>query len=460
MLGAVLTLLLGIIIILAIIAANGYFVAQEFAYMSVDRSRLSALAEEGNGAAKNALSVTRKTSFMLSGAQLGITITGLLIGFVAEPLVGNSLAVILGTVGIPSAVSISVGTVLALALSTVVQMIFGELYPKNLAIANPEPLALGMARSTNIYLAIFGWLITIFDHAANGLLKLLKIEPVHDVDSSATARDLEHIVADSRESGDLPEELSIMIDRILDFPERDVEHAMVPRSRTDSIDPDMTIGEVRYLMSKAHTRYPVINDEDEPVGVVHLVDLLSASIDQSSPVSSIMQPPLVIPTLMTLPDARNRMTESGNDMACVIDEYGGFTGILTLEDLSEEVVGEITDEHDEELPVFFEAQSDDNWQMNGEVHIDEAERKIGYDLPRGDYETVSGMLIAHLGNLPAVNEVIKIELPDDPADLVEDEPVKRYIEATVLEIDKRVPTLVNLILLEEDSKEVGGEYHV
>lgn len=154
------------------------------------------------------------------------------------------------------------------------------------------------------------------------------------------------------------------------------------------------------------------------------------------------------------------MTESGNDMACVIDEYGGFTGILTLEDLSEEVVGEITDEHDEELPVFFEAQSDDNWQMNGEVHIDEAERKIGYDLPRGDYETVSGMLIAHLGNLPAVNEVIKIELPDDPADLVEDEPVKRYIEATVLEIDKRVPTLVNLILLEEDSKEVGGEYHV
>ena len=148
MLGAVLTLLLGIMIILAIIAANGYFVAQEFAYMSVDRSRLSTLAEEGNGAAKNALSVTRKTSFMLSGAQLGITITGLLIGFVAEPLVGNSLAVILGTV-------------LALALSTVVQMIFGELYPKNLAIANPEPLALGMARSTNIYLAIFGWLITI-----------------------------------------------------------------------------------------------------------------------------------------------------------------------------------------------------------------------------------------------------------------------------------------------------------
>lgn len=456
MLGAVLTLLLGIIVILAIIAANGYFVAQEFAYMSVDRSRLSALAEEGDTAAKNALSVTKKTSFMLSGAQLGITGTGLLVGFVAEPLVGNSLGIILGTVGIPSAVSISVGTVLALALSTIIQMIFGELYPKNLAIANPEPLARAMARSTNIYLAIFGWLITIFDHAANGLLKLLKIEPVHDVDSSATARDLEHIVADSRESGDLPEELSIMIDRILDFPERDVEHAMVPRSRTDIVDPEMTIGEVRYLMSKAHTRYPVINDEDEPVGVVHLVDLLSSSIDQNSPVTSIMQAPLVIPTLMTLPDARSRMLESKNDLACVIDEYGGFTGILTLEDLAEEVVGEITDEHDEEVPVYFETKSEDSWQMNGEVHIDEAERTIGYDLPRGDYETLSGMLIAHLGNLPAVNDVIKVELPDDPADLVEDEPVKRYLEATVLEIDKRVPTLVNLVLLEEDS-EVGGE---
>jgi CBS domain containing-hemolysin-like protein len=162
MLMAVLTLLLGILVILIIIAANGYFVAQEFAYMSVDRSRLSVLAKEGDKAAERALAVTRRTSFMLSGAQLGITVTGLLVGYVAEPLVGQSLGLLLGGVGVPAAVSILVATVLALAVSTIVQMIFGELYPKNLAIAKPEPLALKLAQSTNIYLGMFGWLIKIF----------------------------------------------------------------------------------------------------------------------------------------------------------------------------------------------------------------------------------------------------------------------------------------------------------
>ena len=213
MLIAVLTLLLGIVVILAIIVANGFFVAQEFAFMSVDRSRLRARADGGDAAARRALRVTRRTSFMLSGAQLGITVTGLLIGYVAEPLVGESLGTLLGGTGVDPTVSITVGTVIALALSTVVQMIFGELYPKNLAIAAPDPLARALARPTLIYLGVFGWLIVVFDRSAEALLRLLRIEPVEDVDSSATADDLEHLVAESRDSGDLPAELSLMIDR-------------------------------------------------------------------------------------------------------------------------------------------------------------------------------------------------------------------------------------------------------
>ena len=204
MLIAVLTLLLGIVVILAIIVANGFFVAQEFAFMSVDRSRLRARADGGDAAARRALRVTRRTSFMLSGAQLGITVTGLLIGYVAEPLVGESLGTLLGGTGVDPTVSITVGTVIALALSTVVQMIFGELYPKNLAIAAPDPLARALARPTLIYLGVFGWLIVVFDRSAEALLRLLRIEPVEDVDSSATADDLEHLVAESRDSGDLP----------------------------------------------------------------------------------------------------------------------------------------------------------------------------------------------------------------------------------------------------------------
>ncbi|PTL38403.1 hemolysin family protein [Alkalicoccus saliphilus] len=457
MLMAVLTLLLGILVILIIIAANGYFVAQEFAYMSVDRSRLSVLAKEGDKAAERALAVTRRTSFMLSGAQLGITVTGLLVGYVAEPLVGQSLGLLLGGVGVPAAVSIFVATVLALAVSTIVQMIFGELYPKNLAIAKPEPLALKLAQSTNIYLGMFGWLIKIFDGSANLFLRLLKIEPVHDIDSSATARDLEYIVADSRESGDLPKDLSIMLDRILDFPQRDVEHAMIPHSRADTVEPDVPVGEVRSLMAKAHTRYPVVNSDDEPVGVVHLTDVLSSSSADDAPIHTIMQRPLIVPALMSLPEVRKQMIDSQNDMACVIDEYGGFTGLLTLEDLAEEVFGEISDEHDSDLPEVIESGGEGVWQMSGDVHVDEAEREIGHHMPRGDFETVAGMLIAHCGTLPALNETIRIELPEDPADLVHVEPVRRFLEVQVIEIDKWVPTLVQITLDEsQDNMEAAS----
>lgn len=446
MLTATLTLLMGVIVILAIIAANGYFVAQEFAYMSVDRSRLRAQAAQGDETAKRALAVTEKTSFMLSGAQLGITVTGLLVGFVAEPLVGESLGVLLGGVGVPAAVSVTVGTVAALAVSTVVQMIFGELYPKNLAIANPEPLARGLARSTRIYLAAFGWLITVFDHAANALLRVLRIEPVHDVDSSATARDLEHIVADSRQSGDLPEELSMMIDRILDFPQRNVEHAMIPRPQVDTVALGMMIGEVRSMMAQAHTRYPVIDDRDEPVGVVHLIDVLGA--DDGETVATIMRPPTVLPTLMSLPNALEHMTQARNELACVIDEYGGFTGIITLEDLAEEVAGEMTDEHDGDIPEPVLPDDNGQWRIAGDVHLDEAERFIGHGLPRGNYETVAGLLIGHHGGLPAVGDIVRIPLPQDPAELVLDEPVSRLLEAEVLEVERRVPKTVRLALHE------------
>lgn len=218
MLGTTLTLIAGVLLTSAIIAACGFFVAQEFAYMSVDRSRLAARAEKGDAQAQRVLSITKRTSFMLSGAQLGITVTGLLIGFVAEPLIGRPIGTLLGGVGIEPGTAVLIGTIGTLVVATVVTMIFGELYPKNLDIASPEPLAHALAMPTRIYLMLFGWLIRVFDVAANALLRLLRIEPLEDVDESATARDLEAIIEESRASGDLPDDLSMIIDRILDFP--------------------------------------------------------------------------------------------------------------------------------------------------------------------------------------------------------------------------------------------------
>lgn len=448
----VLSLLAGVLVVLAITAATGYFVAQEFAYMAVDRSRLKARAATGDPAARRALAVTRRTSFMLSGAQLGITVTGLVVGYVAEPLIGEALGTALGGVGVPAVIGAAVGVLLALLFSTLVQMVFGELFPKNLAIARPEAVALRLAGSTRAYLTVFGWLIQVFDRASNTLLRVLRIDPVHDVEHSATVRDLEHILAESRQNGDLPKDLSMLLDRILDFPERDVEHAMIPRARVDVVRLGDTMGDVRALMRAGHSRYPVLDDQDDVVGVVHLLDVLEldalARVPADTPVATFMRPPVLVPTSMTLPDVLRVLAPGGgNQLATVVDEYGGFAGVVTVEDLAEELVGEITDEHDPATPDLPPVSDDGIWVMAGDVHVDEVERSIGRDLPRGNYETIAGLVTAVHGALPPQGTVVDVELPADPAELaVTDDPDPVVMRAEVLEVRRHVPATVRLTL--------------
>lgn len=454
MTSAILLLLLGLLVIAVIIVANGYFVAQEFAYMSVDRTELRARADQGDEKARAALSITRRTSFMLSGAQLGITVTGLLVGFVAEPLVGEAIGELLGGTGISVAVSVAIGTTAALALSTIVQMIFGELFPKNYTIAAPMKSSLALAKSTKIYLLIFGPLIKFFDASSNALLKAVKIEPVEDIDSTATAEDLGHIVASSKESGDLDDYTFLVLDRLLDFPDHDVEHAMIPRSRTDVVEPDTSVDDVRRMMATQHTRYPVIDDEHSPVGVVHLIDVLDPEVDGSAPVKSIMRDAIVLTELMSLPDAVTALQEAGEKLACVIDEYGGFIGIITVEDLAEEILGDVTDEHDQPESEDITITDEDEWLVEGDTPIDEIERAIGHELPEGDFETVSGLILSHAGALVEQGDVHEIPLEAEPEDYVEGEDAPtRQLRVEIREIERNVPAKVHLELVETEAVE-------
>lgn len=452
-------ILAGILVVSAITALTGYFVAQEFAYMAVDRSRLKARAEAGDSGAARALQVTRRTSFMLSGAQLGITVTGLLVGYVAEPLIGEGMGQLLGGVGVPLAVGIAIGTVLAMVFSTVVQMVFGELFPKNLAIARPEPVARRLALSTNIYLGVFGWLIKLFDASSNLLLRALRIEPVHDVEHSATARDLEHIVADSRQAGDIPEELSTLLDRILDFPTRTTEHAMIPRARVDVVGAHEPVEAVLARMATGHTRYPVIGDSpDDLVGVVHLHDLLGVT-DPSATAGTSCRPAVIVPETLPLPVALRSLTDAHDEMALVIDEYGGFAGVLTVEDLAEELVGEIDDEHDIDSADDDIVASGDGWLVRGDVALDELSRTVGHDLPEGDYETLAGLLIAEFGGLPAVGDSISVDLGVEPYELIADHPpLRRRLDATVRAVEKHVPAsvLVTVVDIPVEPEEEGA----
>ena len=448
----VVSIVFGILVVVAITALTGYFVAQEFAFMSVDRSRLKARAEAGDAGAARALTVTRRTSFMLSGAQLGITVTGLLVGYVAEPLIGRGLGELLGGVGVPTAVGIGVGAVLAVLFSTFVQMLFGELFPKNLAITRPEPVARWLALSTTLYLKLFGWLIWLFDQSSNLLLRALRIEPVHDVEHSATPRDLEHIVAQSRDAGDLPRELSTLLDRILDFPTRTAEHAMIPRAHVDTVHVDDPVSTVLEKMGSGHTRYPVVgSSSDDLRGVIHLHDLLGAPVEGTA--QSRSRGAVVVPTSLPLPAVLAQLTMVKDEMALVIDEYGGFAGIVTVEDIAEELVGEIADEHDPAIDRAMAGSAIDGWLIPGDLHIDEVERILGHRLPAGVFETLAGAVIAEFGGLPAAGDRVTIRLEPDSADLVGDtEPPVRRLTAEVREVDKHVPSSLFVTLAVAEGK--------
>ncbi|MFF5991681.1 hemolysin family protein [Prauserella flavalba] len=437
-------ILLGMLVVLLLTAATGYFVAQEFAYMAVDRSRLKARAADGDSGAARALTITRRTSFMLSGAQLGITVTGLLVGYVAEPLIGAGVGELLGGAGLSQSAGVAIGTVLALLFSTVVQMVFGELFPKNLAIARPEPVSRWLAWSTNVYLAAFGWLIKLFDHASNLLLKAVRIEPVHDVEHAATPRDLERIVDESRRSGDLPDELSTLLDRVLDLHERTAEHAMIPRPRVATVPGTATVDEVVTLMASGHSRYPVLGDGvDDVRGIVCLRDVLALSpADRGTRrVTDIARDAVMVPSSLPLRQVLAQLREAGEQLACVVDEYGGLAGVITVEDVAEELVGEIADEHD---PAGEAATrlDDGGWLLAGSVHIDEVERLLGHDLPQGDYETIGGLVITELGTLPGQGDSVTVELPRRPG--ATDEEPQRLLTVTVGAVDRHVPASVRL----------------
>jgi len=454
----VLGILLGVLVVLAITALTGYFVAQEFGYMAVDRSRLKARASAGDAGARRALDITRRTSFMLSGAQLGITVTGLIVGYVAEPLIGDGIGEVLGGVGVPTGIGVAVGTVLALLFATVVQMVFGELFPKSLAIARPEPVARALALSTGIYLKAFGWLIWLFDQASNLLLKALRIEPVHDVEHAATPRDLEAIIDESRDSGDLPPDLSTLLDRVLDFTEATARAAMIHRPHVATVSADDSVAHLVELMGSGHSRYPVVQDDvDDVIGVICLRDVLALPDRDLAQlrVIDVARQALMVPDSLPLPVVLERLREARDEFACVLDEYGGLAGVITLEDIAEELVGEITDEHDPQGDEDLWA-GDDDWTVPGATQISEVERLIDHDLPEGDYHTLSGLIIAELRRLPEPGDTVDLPVPRVSGT---EENELRRLTATVCTVDHRVPDRVQLRWAVGDPTPSDGATH-
>ncbi|GID95425.1 hemolysin family protein [Amorphoplanes digitatis] len=403
-------ILVGLLLVILVTAVTGYFVAQEFGYVAVDRSRLRQQAERGDKASARALKVTERLSFVLSGAQLGITVTALIVGYVAQPYLGEGMADLFGQAGVPTAVTGPLSFVLALLIATVVQMVLGELAPKNLAIVRSEALAKALGRSTLFYLAVFGPIIKLFDKAAAGLLRRIGIEPIEELPEGATEEDLEQIIAESRAGGHLDPELSALLDRGLDFRRRTASEVMVPRVDVVTVRATDPASRVVALLDTGRSRFPVRagTGVDEIIGVVGITDVLPVppAARPTVQAETLMAPPLFVPASLRLPAVLDRLRGDHRQLACVVDEFGGFAGIITLEDIAEELVGPIRDEDD--LPEPSPARQDDgSWIVPARWRIDEVTDATGVELPESsEYDTVSGLVMSELGRVPQVGDSV------------------------------------------------------
>lgn len=432
---------LGLLALFLLTAATGYFVAQEFAFVAADRGILREQAAAGDAAAEKALQVTSRLSFMLSGAQLGITVTALLVGFIAEPAI--SVLVRPWLTWLPSGAVTGVSVAVGVLVATVVQMILGELAPKNLGIARPEPVAKALAGSTLAYLAIAGPVIRLFDSAATGLLRRVGVEPVEEVEHGATPEELSRIIAESTQAGELPPRLSDLLERALEFGDRIAEEIMVPRPRVVVLRADRPISDlIETMRASGHSRYPVMGPDGDVVGVTGVRELLTSGREEGD-LASITRPAVLVPDSLPLPLVLERMRQSKDDIVCVIDEYGDLAGVIAVEDLAEELVGELVDENDPE-PAGAVEQPGGVWDVPGTFRLDEVERATGLALPESDdYDTIAGLVLARLGRMPETGDTFTVELTPETDPFTADDH-QHLAVLTVLSLQRRVPEWVRL----------------
>jgi CBS domain containing-hemolysin-like protein len=405
---------LGLVAFVLLVLATGYFVAAEFAFVAARRPRLAEMADAGDRRATSALALIRRLSFALSGAQLGITITSLITGYLAGPLLADVIEPVLSSIGLGERTARAVAVVLALVVATTLSMVLGELAPKNLAIARPEPLARALAPSVTWYLRLFGPVVRLFDGAANALLRLAGVEPVEELASSVSADELDYIVEESARHGSLTERQAALLSRALEFPERTADEVMVPRSSVVSLPVTARGADVRALLRTPHARFPVTagdGDLDDVVGVVHAEDLVRfpPSERDAVEVTALLRDALSVPETATLTAVLEQLRGGGHELALVVDEYGGVSGVLTVEDIVEELVGDIADEHDV-VVAGVEAAADGTWLVPGAWRIDEIERATGLMLPKSDdYDTVGGLVMGRLGRIPNVGDTLDVD---------------------------------------------------
>ncbi|MFC0673437.1 hemolysin family protein [Brachybacterium hainanense] len=427
-------------------AGTAVFVASEFSLVALDRHTVSKAVEDGDRKAAGVLSALTHLSTNLSGAQLGITITTLLFGFAVQDPLAGLLTPLAASAGIPAGVAGPASVVAAMVIAYAFSMLFGELVPKNLAIAAPMGTAKVVAPIQHAFTLFFRPLIAVFNATANAVLRLVGIEPQEELSAARSPAELESLVRRSARAGSLDRGTAVLLSRTLALAGREAADVMTHRGAMVAVEADATAADVLELSrTSGHSRFPVIEgSEDDVVGVVQVRQAVTVPREERAavPVRSIMAEVHRLPETVPLDSLLLDLRELGAQMAVVVDEYGGTSGIVTLEDVIEEIVGEVSDEHDEGEPERFAREGEDGWLVSGLMRPDEIRRELGVIVPESsDYDTLGGLVMDELRRIPEIGDVV--------------ETAGLRLEVTAM--DGRRPDSIRIGVLEDSARVVRDE---
>lgn len=401
---------------LLLILANGFFVAAEFGLVTVERPEAEAAAGAGDRRARRVVAALRELSFQLSGTQLGITVTSLVVGMLAQPALARLLDTPLTAAGLPEGAVPTVAVVVGMLLASAVQMVIGELVPKNWAVSRPLQVARFVAGPQTVFAAALRPVITLLNAAANRLVRLLGVEPADELASARTPGELVSLARHSARAGALEQDTADLFVRTLSLGGLTAQHLMTPRVKVAALHADATAADVLNLTrATGLSRFPVYRAGiDDIVGVAHLKDALAVPAGERQRVSAarVAVPPLLVPGTLPVQRLLERL-RTQQPMAVVVDEYGGTAGVVTLEDIVEELVGDVRDEHDhdaDERPELVPAPPEDGrpaWDADGSCRVGTL-RRTGVDVPDGPYETVAGLVADLLGRIPVPGDTAEL----------------------------------------------------
>ncbi|BDE14177.1 membrane protein [Mycobacterium kiyosense] len=443
---------LSVLAILALTFGTAVFVAAEFSLTALDRTIVEANARTGSRRDRFIRRAHRRLSFQLSGAQLGISITTLATGYLTDPLVANLPHPWFDAIGMSDKLADTIMAILALLVVTSVSMVFGELVPKYLGVARPLRTARAVVLPQWLFSVLFTPAIRLTNGAANWIVRRFGIEPAEELRSARTPQELVSLVRTSARRGSLDDVTASLMHRSLQFGTLTAEELMTPRSKIVALQTDDTVADlVAAVADTGFSRFPVVQgDLDETIGIVHVKQVFEvAPADRATTLlTTVAKPVAVVPSTLDGDAVMAQIRANALQTAMVVDEYGGTAGMVTVEDLIEEIVGDVRDEHDDATPDVV--TSGNGWRVSGLLRIDEVETAIGYRAPEGPYETIGGLVLRELGHIPVAGE--SVDLPALDRDGLPEQSVRW--RAKVVQLDGR---RIDQLELSELPRTDGGE---